>query len=75
MNLNDLASLSNQSIVLKKIITAASLNIFMNYSQTITIIESLNLNWESQIMGIFNIYKTVSGGFQQIVSSECFFTG
>ena len=75
MNLNQLTQFSNQSIVLQKIITAASLNIFMNYSQTITIINSLDLNWENQMLEIFNIYRTVSGGFQQIVSIECFFTG
>ena len=53
-------------------ITAASLKIFMNYSQTIAILNNLNLNWKSQI---FNIHKAASGGFQQVVSVECFFTG
>ena len=56
-------------------ITAASLKIFMNYSQTIAILNNLNLNWKSQLLEIFNIHKAASGGFQQVVSVECFFTG
>ena len=56
-------------------ITAASLKIFMNYTQNIAILKSLNLNWESTILEIFNISKAASGGFQDVVSVECFFTG
>ena len=56
-------------------ITAASLKILMNYSQTIAILNTLNLNWEVQLLEIFNIHKAVSGGFQEVVSFECFFSG
>ena len=56
-------------------ITSAIVKIFMNYSQTIAILNTLNLNWEGKILEIFNIYKTASGGIQQVVSIECFFTG
>jgi hypothetical protein len=35
MNLNQLNKLKNPSFAIKKMITAASLKIFMNYSQTI----------------------------------------
>ena len=70
-----MTNLSDQSFAVKKMITAASLKIFMNYSQTISILNSLNLNWEDKLLKIFSIYKGVSGGFQQVVSIECFFTG
>ena len=75
MNLNQLNQLKDSSFAIKKMITAASLKIFMNYSQTITILNSLNLNWEQQLLNIFNIHKAASGGFQEVVSLECLFTG
>ena len=75
MNLNKLNQLKDSSFAIKKMMTAASLKIFMNYSQTITILNSLNLNWEQQLLNIFNIHKAASGGFQEIVSLECLFTG
>ena len=56
-------------------ITAATLKIFINYSQTIAILNSLNLNWESKISQMFNIHQAASGGLQQVVALECFFTG
>ena len=56
-------------------LTTGSLKIFLNYSQIIAILNSLNLNWEDKLLELFNIHKVVSGGFQEIVSLECFFTG
>jgi len=61
--------------VVQKMITAAYLNIFMNFSQTISIINGLHLNWQNQVLELFNISKTASGSFQQVVSIECFMTG
>ena len=75
MNLKQLNQLKNPSFAIKKMITAAALKIFMNYSQTIAILNSLNLNWEGLLLEIFNIHKAASGGFQEVVSLECFFTG
>ena len=60
---------------MKKMITAASLKIFMNYTQNIAILNSLNLNWNNIILEMFNIHKAASGGLQDVVSVECFFTG
>ena len=75
MNLNQLNQLKNSSFAIKKMMIASSFKIFLNYSQTITILNSLNLNWEGQILNIFNIHKAASGGFQQVLSLECLFTG
>ena len=70
-----MSKLSNPTFVIKKMITAASLKIFMNYTQNIAILNSLNLNWESTILEMFNIHKAASGGLQDVVAVECFFTG
>ena len=75
INLNQLNQLKNSSFAIKKMIIASSLKIFMNYSQTITILNSLNLNWEGQLLNIFNIHKAASGSFQEVLSLECLFTG
>ena len=75
MNFNQLNQLQNSSFAIKKMIIASSLKIFMNYSQTITILNSLKLNWEGQLLNVFNIHKAASGGFQEVVSFECLFTG
>ena len=75
MNLNQLNQLKNSSFAIKKMIIASSLKIFLNYSQTITILNSLNLNWEGKLLDIFNIHKAASGGFQEVLSLECLFTG
>ena len=56
-------------------ITAAHFKIFLNYSQTIAIINTLHLNWDSILLEFFNIHKTVSGGMEQVVSIECFIAG
>ena len=53
----------------------AHLKIFLNYSQTITIINSLNLNWGQFLTGFFDIQKTVSGGAVQVLILECFIHG
>ena len=47
----------------------------MNYTQNIAILNSLNLNWESKILEMFNMHKVASGGLQDVVSVECFFKG
>ena len=75
MNVNTIANFSNQSFAITKMISTASIKIFMNYSQTIAILNSLNLSWEYEILEVFNIHKVASGGFQEIVSIECFMKG
>ena len=74
MNFSGLTQLSDKSYVVKKMITAAYLKIFMNYSQTISIMNSLHLNWDGKLLQLFSIYKSASGGFQQVISIECFMT-
>ena len=75
MNFNLLNQLSNPNVLIRQMITAASLKILMNYTQNIAILNTLNLNWGSKILEMFNIHKASSGGLQDVVSIECFFTG
>ena len=75
LNFNKFSRFSDPNFVIKKMLTAAHIKIFMNFSQTITILTSLNLNWQGHVLEMFNIHKSASGGFQEVVSVECFFTG
>ena len=68
-------NLSNKSFAIQKMITAAYLKIFLNYSQTISIINSLHLNWNNEINYMFNLQNTVSGSFQNVISVECLMNG
>ena len=60
--------LAKPSFAIKKMVTSASLKIFMNYSQIIAILNSLNLNWEGQILKVFSIHKVSSGFSGSFVS-------
>ena len=70
-----MAKLSDQSFLIENMMTAACLKIFLNYSQTISILDSFNLNWDTKLLEIFNIHKVASGGLQEVASIECFFAG
>lgn len=68
-------NLQDKSFAIKKMITGAYIKVFINYSQTIAIINTLHLNWDEKLTALFNIHKTVSGGFQQVISIECLSEG
>ena len=68
-------NLQDRSFAAKKMILGASIKIFANYSQTIAIINTLNLNWNQTLSDMFNFHKVVSGGFQQVISLECLLKG
>ena len=68
-------NLQDKNFVVKKMILGAYIKIFVNYSQTIAIINTLHLNWDQKLSDLFNIHKTVSGGVQQVVALECLMEG
>ena len=68
-------NLQDKDFVVKKMILGAYIKIFVNYSQTIAIINTLHLNWDQKLSDLFNIHKTVSGGVQQVVALECLLEG
>ena len=61
----------DQEFAAQNIIISAYIKIFVNYSQFMTIINSLNLNWGDIVTGMFQIHKTVSGSLNQMISLEC----
>ena len=65
--------LQMKSYAIRKIMIAASFKIVLNYSQTITIIKKLDLNWSEYLADLFQVYHLGSGNLQQIVSIECLF--
>ena len=68
-------NLKDQNLAIKKMISAAYVKVYVNYSQTIAIINTLQLNWDQQISDIFNVHKVVSGGVQQVIGLECLIQG
>lgn len=62
-------------IAIKRMVKAAHLKIFLNYSQTITIINTLQINWNIVLSNFFSLNKTISGGTGQIITFECFVKG
>ena len=59
----------------EKVLLGACIKILLNYSQSIVIIQSLNLNWNSLLSYIFMVNKIGSGNTQSTVGLECFFEG
>ena len=68
-------NLQDKSFAIKNMILGAYIKIFVNYSQTIAIIQTLNLNWDQKLSDMFNLHKTASGGVQQVIALECLMTG
>jgi len=66
---------SNKEATLKKMIKGAYLKILLNYSQTITILTSLHLNWNYILLDFFNIHKVISGDVDQVINFECLVKG
>jgi len=67
--------LLNKNFALKRMILAAYVKVFVNYSQTIAIINTLHLNWDQKISDMLNLHKSVSGGVQQVIALECLVEG
>ena len=67
--------ISNKDFTYKKMLTAAYIKIFINYSQCLSIINSLNLNWNEIFSRFFETHKILSGSVHQVLSLECVFSG
>ena len=67
--------LMDQKYAVQKMLFGACIKILVNYSQSIAIIQSLNLNWSSVLSYLFIVNKTGSGNIQGIVGLECVFEG
>ena len=57
---------------IQNVMISATLKIFLNYSQSITIINYLNLDWKILASHIMPFYKVSSGNVSQMMALECF---
>jgi hypothetical protein len=68
-------NLKDEHFAAKKMISGAYIKVLVNYSQTIAIINTLQLDWDQKLSDLFNLHKTVSGGVQQVIAIECLIKG
>jgi len=71
LTLKSLLNLSGDGVSITNRLSSSYLKLLMNYVQTITIIQYLNLDWSSTNLKIFSISQTLSGSFFEIVSLDC----
>ena len=63
----------SKSFALDKIIKAAYIKIFVNFSQSISILSNLNLNWNDLLTNFFSFQKSSSGSPHELLAFECVF--
>ena len=51
------------------------MNIFVNYSQNMAIINIMNLNWKEIASSMFQVHKAVSASLHQMISLDCLIKG
>ena len=65
----------DQDYAFQKILKTTVIKIFVNYTQNMAIINTLNLNWKDIALNMFKVHQAVSGSLHQIISLECFIRG
>ncbi len=63
----------SKSFALEKIIKAAYIKVFLNFSQSISILANLHLNWNELLTNFFSFLKSSSGNPQELLAFECVF--
>ena len=51
------------------------MKILVNYTQSMAIIKTLNLNWKEIVNNLFQLHKTTSGSINEMISLECLIQG
>lgn len=67
--------LKSKQFAAKKIFFSAYIKIFLNYTQIISIISCLNLDWGSIMVNQFSVFNSTSGNMHQVISYECLIEG
>lgn len=67
--------LKEKEYAFQKIFMAAYFKIFINYAQTIAIFANLNLKWNETLFNFFQVFRTTSGNWQEIITLDCLFDG
>ena len=65
----------DQGFAFKKIMIAACMNIYVNYSQNMSLINILNLNWKEIASSMFQVHKAVSASVHQMIALDCLIRG
>ena len=63
----------SKSFAVERILKAAYIKIFLNFSQSISILANLNLNWNALLTNFFTFLKSSSGNPQEVLAFECVF--
>ena len=66
-------NLQKQRFAAEKIMQSAYIKILTNYSQTIAIFNTLQLNWDDRITNFFNVLKTSSCDIHHLIAFECIY--
>ena len=71
MNYDSCMNLTNKSFASRKMVSAAAMKIFLNYIQTISIINNLQLDWGDIVSEIFGVVKAAGGSIHQVYGLDC----
>ena len=74
-NYDSSKKLAIPSFAAQGMLLSAYMKIFVNFSQSIQIINSLNLNWDYFASILFPVFKISSGGIHRMISLECLVQG
>lgn len=61
--------------LVKECLNSAYFKIFLNYTQLVSISQSLDLKWEKSLVSFFQFTDTMSGAFLKVINIECLFGG
>lgn len=72
---NPQESIERADMVVKECLNSAYFKIFLNYTQLVSISQSLDLKWEKSLINFFKFTDTMSGAFLKVINIECLFGG
>lgn len=56
----------------KHSIQSCNIKILLNYIQTISVVNNLNLNWSNVLTKIFSIQNNIAGFIFKLINLDCF---
>lgn len=65
----------DKEMAIERMMNAAYMKIFLNYTQGIMIINSLRMNWNHLFDEVVSYFEPVSGNVGKIISVECIVEG
>lgn len=71
MSYNSCMNLKNKHYASRKIVSAAVMKIFLNYTQTIAILKNLQLEWGDILSQLFGTVEATGGSINQVYGLDC----